>query len=328
MSEDEQRHFQIPEEDAGERLDKAVARLVPDMSRGRLQALIAEGRLSGADGPVTEASHRLKGGEAFTLSVPPPVPAEPEPQEIPLDLIFEDEHLLIVNKPAGLVVHPAPGNREGTLVNAVLAHCGDELPGINGVERPGIVHRIDKDTSGLLVVAKTEPAQISLQKQFAAHTIERQYTAYVWGIPRPATGTIEGDIGRSPTNRRKMAIVTQGGRHALTHYDLDTPFKDMASRLTCTLETGRTHQIRVHLTTKGHPLLGDPLYGKGRQTLRRGLDESLVAAISALPGQALHAGFLGISHPISGEDMSFEAPLPDYLQELDCQLRAFANTHA
>jgi 23S rRNA pseudouridine1911/1915/1917 synthase len=302
--------------EAGERLDKALALLMPEMSRARLQALIAQGRLTAtATGkPEQDASRKVHAGEAFTLSVPPPRAAEPEPQDIALDIVFEDADLIVVNKPIGLVVHPAAGNWDGTLVNALLAHA-DDLSGIGGVERPGIVHRIDKDTSGLLVVAKSERAHKSLSEQFAEHSIERVYTAFVWGVPRPLSGTIEGAIGRSPTNRRKMAI-TRTGKPAITHYKTIATYGDLAVRLECRLETGRTHQIRVHLTARTHPLIGDPLYGKGRRTLRRDLPDSLVRAIESLPGQALHAGRLGFTHPASGERLSFKAELPPPLKDL------------
>ena len=308
--------------EAGERLDKALASLLPDMSRARLQALIAEGRLSvePRGDPEKDASRKVRLGEAFTLSVPPPRPAEPVPQHMALDIVFEDVDVIVVNKPTGLVVHPAAGNWDGTLVNALLAHA-DDFPGIGGVERPGIVHRLDKDTSGLLVVAKSERAHKSLSEQFAEHSVERVYTAFVWGLPRPPSGTIEGAIGRSPTNRRKMAIV-RTGKPAVTHYKTVTAYGDLAARIECRLETGRTHQIRVHLTSRTHPLIGDPLYGKGRRALRRDLPEALVRAIESLPGQALHAGRLGFAHPATGERLTFEAELPVSIKDLSEALAA------
>jgi len=314
--------LEVPRELAGERLDKALAVLLPELSRARLQALIAEGRLVAPGAGKTEhmLSRKVQAGEKFVLRIPPPRAAEPKPQDIALDVVFEDADLIVINKPSGLVVHPAAGNWDGTLVNALLAHA-DDLSGIGGVERPGIVHRIDKDTSGLLVVAKTERAHKSLSEQFASHSIERAYTAFIWGVVRPPSGTIEGAIGRSPTNRRKMAIV-RTGKPAITHYRTTAAYGDLAARLECRLETGRTHQIRVHLSSRTHPLLGDPLYGKGRRTLRRDLPERLIRAIESLPGQALHAGRLGFSHPATGEALCFEAELPSQLKELDEALAA------
>lgn len=309
----------IPAELEGERLDKSLAKLLTDMTRARLQALMAEGHLTENGSTVTDASRKVKTGERFTLTVPPPRAAQPQAQAIPLDIVYEDPDLMVINKPADLVVHPAAGNWDGTLVNALLAHCGSTLPGINGIERPGIVHRLDKDTSGLIVVAKTERAHKSLSKQFAAHSIERLYTAFVWGIPRPAAGRIEGAIGRSPTNRRKMAL-TRAGKPAVTHYRTIAAYGDLAAKIECRLETGRTHQIRVHLASRTHPLIGDRLYGKGRQALRRGLPDSLVEAIESLPGQALHAGALGFTHPASGQKMHFSSKLPSYLKALEASL--------
>jgi len=309
--------LRITEGEAGERLDKALATLLPELSRARIQALIAEGRLSDSSGAATtDASRKVKAGESYRLTVPPPVPAEPQAENIALDIVYEDKDLIVINKPVGLVVHPAAGNWEGTLVNALLAHCGGMLPGIGGVERPGIVHRIDKDTSGLIVVAKSERAHRGLSEQFAAHTIERIYTAFVWGVPRPPSDRIEGALGRSPTNRRKMALV-RGGKPAVTHYRTLARYGDLAAKIECRLETGRTHQIRVHLTSRTHPLIGDPLYGKGRRALRRDLPDRLTAAIEALDGQALHAGVLGLSHPSTGEQLRFESELPSSLKALE-----------
>lgn len=315
-------NLKISAAEAGERIDKALTSLLPDMSRARLQALMAEGRLmaEATGAPEKDASRKVRAGEAFTLSVPPPRAAEPEPQDIALDIVFEDADLIVINKPVGLVVHPAAGNWDGTLVNALLAHA-DDLSGIGGVERPGIVHRIDKDTSGLLVAAKSDRAHKGLSEQFAAHSIERVYTAFVWGVPRPPSGTIEGAIGRSPTNRRKMALV-RTGKPAITHYKTIAAYGDLAARLECRLETGRTHQIRVHLTSRTHPLIGDPLYGKGRRTLRRDLPEPLVCAIESLPGQALHAGRLGFTHPATGKRLVFDAELPSPLKDLSEALAA------
>jgi 23S rRNA pseudouridine1911/1915/1917 synthase len=310
----------IPETLAGERLDKALAGLMPDFTRARLQALIAQGAVSSAGAALTDASKKLRGGETITVRVPPPIPAEPIAQAIPLAIVYEDADLLVIDKPVGLVVHPAAGNRDGTLVNALLAHVED-LSGIGGVERPGIVHRLDKDTAGLIVVAKSERAHQGLAKQFAAHTIERVYTAFVWGVPSPRAGRIEGAIGRSPVNRRKMAM-TRGGKPAVTHYKTLAAYGDLAAKLECRLETGRTHQIRVHLTARTHPLIGDPLYGKGRRSLRRDVEAALTDALAGLAGQALHAGVLGFKHPSTGRIMRFTSPLPAPLQALEAALES------
>lgn len=310
----------IPAEMKGERLDKALAKLLPDLTRARLQALIAEGMVDDGSRALVEPAAKLKGGETVHVHVPPPEPALPQAQEIPLDVVYEDEHLIVIDKPVGLVVHPAAGNRDGTLVNALLAHVED-LPGIGGTLRPGIVHRLDKDTAGLIVVAKTDRAHQSLAKQFAAHTIERVYTAFVWGVPNPRAGTIEGAIGRSPVNRRKMALV-KTGKPAVTRYRTLAAYKDVAAKVECRLETGRTHQIRVHLTSRTHPLIGDPLYGKGRRALRRDLEAALGPALEGLAGQALHAGVLGFAHPATGKPLRFERPLSAALQALEAALAA------
>ncbi len=284
--------LEVPGELAGERLDKALATLLPELSRARLQALISEARLTTlATGKAEQdASRKVQARERFMLRIPPPRAAEPKPQDIALDIVFEDKDLIVINKPIGLVVHPAAGNWDGTLVNALLAHA-DDLSGIGGVERPGIVHRIDKDTSGLLVVAKSERAHKGLSEQFAEHSIERTYTAFVWGVPRPPAGTIEGAIGRSPTNRRKMAIVRwrQSPQSPIT--EPPPPMAIWPRASSAAWRPGRTHQIRVHLTSRTHPLIGDPLYGKGRRTLRRDLPEPLVRAdrIAFRPGFARRA---------------------------------------
>ena len=257
-----------------------------------------------------DPAQRVQPGQHFWVVLPEPADAVPAAQVIPLAIRFEDEHLIVVDKPAGLVVHPAPGNPEGTLVNALLAHCGDSLAGIGGVRRPGIVHRLDKDTSGLLVVAKTELAHRALSRDFAGRRIERAYSAFVWGVPVPTTGEISGNIGRSPRNRKKMAVVPEGrGRSAVTRYRVERRYVDHAALIECRLLTGRTHQIRVHLSHAGHPLIGDPVYGtrSGRAAARLG---PAGAAISAFPRQALHARLLGFTHPATGENLRFESPLP------------------
>ncbi|MBV9510856.1 MAG: RluA family pseudouridine synthase [Caulobacteraceae bacterium] len=300
---------------AGERLDKALAAVLPDLSRARLQALIADGALSLDGKTVTSASHKAVPG-AYQLLVPPPAPAEPEPQNLPLTVLYEDAHLIVVDKPAGMAAHPAPGSERGTLVNALLHHCGSSLSGVGGVARPGVVHRLDKDTSGVMVAAKSDAAHAGLSALFAAHDIERVYLALTRGAPTPARGTIEGRIGRSSADRKKMAVLRSGGREAVTHYAVEARFgpaeRPLAARVACRLETGRTHQIRVHLASKGAPVLGDPLYGAGSPAAP--VREAIKAA--GLARQALHAAVLGFVHPITGEALRFETPPPRDMADL------------
>ena len=300
----------VAPEQASGRIDKVLADLLPEMSRARIQALIAEGRVSRDGAPVADASAKAQPGD-YRLEIPPPVAAEPQAEAIPLTVLFEDAHLIVVDKPAGMAAHPAPGSESGTLVNALLHHAGASLSGIGGVARPGIVHRIDKDTSGVVVVAKTDAAHQGLSALFAAHDIERLYIALTRGAPRGAArGTIEGAIGRSTADRKKMALVRTGGRHAVTHYAVERLFgpaeKPLAARVACTLETGRTHQIRVHLASVGAPCLGDPAYGSGPPAEK----VRLAIAAAGLARQALHAAVLGFRHPVTGEAMRFESPLP------------------
>lgn len=297
------------------RLDRALAISLPDISRARIQALIAEGRLRVDGKTESDASSKKLAGKSFELSLPPARPDKAQPQNIKLDIPFEDDHLLIVDKPSGLVVHPSAGHADGTLVNALLHHCAGRLSGIGGVERPGIVHRIDKDTSGLLVVAKTDAAHEGLAKLFAAHDIDRRYLAIVSGIPAPPAGIIRTQIGRSPSNRKKMAVLAEGqGRHAVTHFKTEEIFKKTAL-VSCTLETGRTHQVRVHMAHIGHPLIGDATYSNRQKTYRIGANQSVFAR------QALHAAHLGFIHPISGKKMMFDSNLPADIQELLSELR-------
>jgi 23S rRNA pseudouridine1911/1915/1917 synthase len=297
------------------RLDRALSEILPDLSRARVQALIAQGCLLIGGEPSADASSKKHAGRVFQLSVPPARPDKAQPQDIDLIIPYEDEHLLIVDKPSGLVVHPSAGHADGTLVNALLHHCRGSLSGIGGVERPGIVHRIDKDTSGLLVVAKTDAAHEGLAKLFAAHDIDRQYLAVVSGIPAPPAGTIATQIGRSTTNRKKMAVLHEGkGRHAVTHYRTQEIFAKTAL-VSCTLETGRTHQVRVHMAHIGHPLIGDATYSNRQKTYKIGLNQSTFAR------QALHAAHLGFIHPITGEKMQFDSNLPVDIQELLSELR-------
>ena len=304
-------HVSLGCDQAGWRLDRALAAAVPTLSRERLKVLIKSGALTP---PVRDPATKVRGGETFELAVPEPAPAHNEAQDIPLRIIFEDEHLLVVDKPAGLVVHPAAGNRDRTLVNALLHHCGDSLSGIGGVARPGIVHRIDKDTSGLLVVAKSDVAHEGLARQFAAHSIDRRYLAIVAGVPHIAGGSIDAPLARSTANRKKMAVITPRergtrGKHAVTHWKRLTILRD-AALVECRLETGRTHQVRVHMASIGHPLLGDQSYGGSGKTHRNLLKEL------AFHRQALHAAKLGFSHPVTRGKLSFTSDLPADMQEL------------
>jgi len=366
-----------------QRLDKALTGLLaarlPGLSRVRLQSLIAEGKVSLGGKTISDASRNAKAGEVYKISVPPAAPARPEAQKIKLEIVYEDKDLLVINKPVGMVVHPAPGNRDSTLVNALLAHCGKSLSGIGGVARPGIVHRLDKDTSGLIVVAKNDLAHKKLTEQFADRSLSRTYEAVVWGVPVPGNGSIRGNIGRHARDRKKMA-VTPKGREALTHYrvlevfslsdksipppvrgrsgggckNLDpSPAKtkgllrkpkfllplpqgernvtsldacasspqgqrNVASLIECKLSTGRTHQIRVHLAHKKHPVIGDPVYGKHAVSGHA----PVLKALQAFPRQALHAKDLRFIHPRSGEEMRFSAPLPKDMRDLLKKLRA------
>ncbi|MCF8707957.1 RluA family pseudouridine synthase [Rhizorhapis sp. SPR117] len=298
------------------RLDRALATLVPDVSRERFKALILEGNvtLSGRKA-ITDPSARVSEGQCYEIAVPPPVVAQAVPQDIPLVIAYEDEYLIVIDKPTGLVVHPAAGNADGTLVNALLHHCRGQLSGIGGVARPGIVHRIDKDTSGLLVVAKTDKAHEGLAAQFAAHTIDRRYAAIVSGRPSPSAGTVNAWIGRSPSDRKKMAIQHEGrGKHAITHYKV-TEMLNEAALIECRLETGRTHQVRVHMAHIGHALLGDPVYGRPRKA-HRPILETL-----GFRRQALHAARLGFIHPVNSNALVFQSEIPDDMQELLRQLR-------
>ncbi len=312
--------------EAGERVDRCLAAIRPDLSRSRIKLLIEQGNLrkAGAAGEtaqtINEASYRVKPGDALELTVPAPEAAEPQGQAIALNIVYEDRDLIVVDKPAGMVVHPAPGNPDNTLVNALIAHCGESLSGIGGVKRPGIVHRIDKDTSGLIVAAKNDAAHQALSEAFAAHTIEREYRCLVWGLASPKAGTIEGPIGRHATDRKRMAIVRKGGKPAVTHYRTLTVYGLGASEVACNLETGRTHQIRVHLAAIGHPLIGDPVYGKVTAARRSTLPPAAAAAAKAFPRQALHAAVLGFTHPRTGKKLRWESPLPADFEALKAAL--------
>ena len=294
---------------SGLRLDRALAEMVPQLSRERVKALIASGHVADANGKASlDPARKALDGQAFSLALPPPTPLGNEAQPIDLVIAYEDDDLIVVDKPAGLVVHPAAGHFDGTLVNALLHHCAGQLSGIGGVARPGIVHRIDKDTSGLIVAAKTDAAHEGLARQFAAHSIDRRYKAIVVGRPNPSDGKVDAPIGRSPANRKKMAIVS-GGKRAVTHYRTLRPLRDGAL-VECRLETGRTHQVRVHMASIGHALLGDGVYSKPIRTHR-----ALLETIN-FRRQALHAARLGFIHPVTSIALSFESEMPADMQEL------------
>ncbi|MGP1353150.1 MAG: RluA family pseudouridine synthase [Parasphingopyxis sp.] len=301
----------IAAEADGWRLDRALAAALPQLSRERLKKLIAAGHVRNADGShARDPKSAVQKGQNFTVSVPEPEPAKAVPQDIPLDIVFEDEHLIVVDKPAGLVVHPAAGNADGTLVNALLHHCAGRLSGIGGVARPGIVHRIDKDTSGLMVAAKTDKAYEGLAKQFAAHSIDRVYKAIVYNLVNKSEDKIETNLARSPQNRQKMAVVEPPrGKHAITHYKRIQALNN-ATLIECRLETGRTHQIRVHMAHIGHSLVGDPVYGRPKPALKDVLKRL------DFNRQALHAARIGFIHPVTSNALAFDSELPVDIQEL------------
>ncbi|MGL4637566.1 MAG: RluA family pseudouridine synthase [Beijerinckiaceae bacterium] len=318
--------FTIDADTAGERLDKTLAKLAPDLSRTRIQALADEGHISLNGKSDMALSRKLAVGDVLVLVRPEPVSPIPLGEDIPLNVVYEDDHLIVINKPAGLVVHPAGGHETGTLVNALIAHCGETLSGIGGVKRPGIVHRLDKDTSGLMVVAKNDATHKALSEQFADHgrtgPLERSYIAFVWGKPGRQGGEIRTQIDRSVSNRERMAVApADKGRLAITHFEVAETYegidgRPLVSQVICHLETGRTHQIRVHMTSIGHPLLGDDLYGGGYKTKANHLAPKAQAALNALGRQALHAEVLGFEHPATGETMRFESELPDDMAAL------------
>ena len=312
----------VDADSAGERLDRLLSRRFSDVSRQRFQRLIADGHVRVNGETIVEPRHRVKGGSAIVVDLPEPIEATPAGEAIPLDVVYEDAHLLVIDKPAGLVVHPAAGHRTGTLVNALIAHCGASLSGIGGERRPGIVHRLDKDTSGLMVIAKTDAAHRSLSEQFQAHgrdeRLVRAYQAVVWGKPERAQGRIEAPLGRDGSNRQKMAIRPRDGRPAATRYRVLRTFPQPGdpTLVECRLETGRTHQIRVHMASEGHPLLGDDTYGRGFASSARNLRPPARAALEALGRQALHATVLGFEHPATAKPMLFESSLPDDVASL------------
>ena len=327
------------EDEAGERVDRFLAGQLSPLSRSRIKSLIKEGAATCDGTPLGDPNASVQAGSVYALTVPDPRPAAPEPQDIALDILHEDADLIIVNKPAGMAVHPAPGSWDGTLVNALLHHCKGELPGIGGVERPGIVHRLDKHTTGVMVVAKTEAAHRGLSPLFAEHDIDRVYMAMTRGAPRPLSGTVEAPIARATGDRKKMAVprgvMPESARDATTHYKTLETFGLLekgtglpaAALIECRLETGRTHQIRVHLSHIGAPLIGDDVYGRHRGVKAFGSGEAFVAATKAargFPRQALHAAVLGFVHPVTGEQVRFEAPLPEDMAGLMELLRAMA----
>ncbi|PTV94322.1 ribosomal large subunit pseudouridine synthase D [Rhodobacter aestuarii] len=335
-------HIEIGENPA-DRLDKALAALVPEeaaLSRSRLAKLIAEGAVTRDGTPVTEIKAKVVPGEVYTIALEPPRAVETVAQDIPLTVLWEDDDLIVIDKPAGMVVHPAPGSEDGTLVNALLHHFGGNLSGIGGEARPGIVHRIDKDTSGLLVVAKSDRAHHGLAAQFEKHTVHRQYSALVYGVPSAADPRLRGirgvsfeggnilkitsQLARHPTDRQRQAVLFSGGRHAVTRARVVEEFAGVASLVDCWLETGRTHQIRVHMSHVGHGLVGDPTYGGKRKLPVRIIGEAAAQAVASFPRQALHAATLGFTHPVTGEELSFTSPLPADFEALQAILRAGA----
>ncbi len=298
-----------PEEDEiGKRIDVYISSFRDDLSRSQVQKLIENGKIT-INGKETKNNYKLRKNDIIEIEIPDPEPLDIVPEDIPLDICYEDKDIIIINKPQGMVVHPAPGHYSGTIVNAIMYHCGDDLSGINGCMRPGIVHRIDKDTSGIIVIAKSDSAHKSLAEQLACHSITRKYYAIVTGNLKEDTGTIDKPVGRNPKDRKKMAVV-EGGRRAVTHYKVLERFGSKYTLIEAQLETGRTHQIRVHLASIGHPLLGDTVYGSEKQPFK-------------LQGQVLHAKVLGFIHPSTGEYVEFESPLPEYYEKLILKLRNF-----
>lgn len=316
----------VTDEQKGLRLDKFLFyqgqnEHSKNLSRSQIQRLIKNGFVTCEENEIYDCAFSVKSGDVFQIEIPAPEEADPEPENIPLDIIYEDNDLIVVNKPAGMTVHPAAGAFHGTLVNALLWHCRDNLSGIGGVKRPGIVHRIDKETSGLLVVAKNDLAHQNLSKQFFDHSIQRTYFAVTYDVPNPVAGTITGNIGRSHYDRKKMALLTTGGKHAVTHYKTVEAFKKFAALVQCNLETGRTHQIRVHLSGMGCALIGDKVYQKNHKSALK-IPTDLKSYLADFPRQALHAATLGFVHPRTGETLNFNSDFPADFKELLEKLRA------
>ncbi|UPY38322.1 RluA family pseudouridine synthase [Sediminicoccus sp. KRV36] len=313
------------EADHGQRVDRFLAERIGNLSRSRVKALIEDGHVTRDGEPLAEPAQAVRPGSLYRVAPPPPAPARPAAQAMALDILYEDAHLIVLDKPAGLVVHPAPGNLDGTLVNALLAHAGEELEGIGGEKRPGIVHRLDKDTSGIMVVAKTQQAHQILSEAFAARDLDREYLALVWGLPKPPAGEIEAAIGRHATDRKRMAVVeprargvargemagASAGKHAVTRYSTEQSFHGALALMRCKLMTGRTHQIRVHLAHIGHPLVGDPVYLRRIPAVSKTLEPGLRDPLLAFPRQALHATSLGFVHPVTRKNLSFRSAPPE-----------------
>ncbi len=321
--------FTVPEGTPPGRFDKALSDLCEDHSRARLKILIEEGAVKVNGAALTNPKAKIESGDVIELTLPPLEDAVPKAENIPLEIIYEDDDLLVVNKQAGLTVHPGAGQKDGTLVNALLYHCGDSLSGIGGVVRPGIVHRIDKETSGLMVVAKNDKAHRGLTEQLTDRSLSRAYAAFVWKVPSPIKGVVDAPIGRHKTQRVKMAVFGAAARAARTHYLVKEPYGAAAAKIECRLESGRTHQIRVHMMHLKHPLLGDPLYGLAAQNQgvilnKEGADEAVKQAILDFPRQALHAGQIGFVHPVSGAEMSFSSELPEDLINLENHLKTIS----
>ena len=306
----ERHEFRAPQEAAGQRADRFLADAIGSLSRSRVKALIVEGHASRDGAPLKEPAEAIRPGALYALEIPTAIPALPEAQAIPLHILYEDRDLIVLDKPAGLVVHPAPGNLDGTLVNALLAHAGDDLPGIGGEKRPGIVHRLDKDTSGVMVAAKSELAMRRLSESFAERDLERHYLALSWGLPEAMEGEVNTPIGRHPADRKRMAVVERGGKPAMTLYKVLRSWGTACALVSCRLMSGRTHQIRVHMAHIGHPLVGDPVYLRRTPAAARGLAPTVRDALLAFPRQALHAASLGFRHPISGQALHFESSPP------------------
>jgi 23S rRNA pseudouridine1911/1915/1917 synthase len=325
MPEPDPLRLTAPDDAAGQRADRFLADTIGTLSRSRVKTLIEAGRVWRDGVLMTAPAEPVRAGSEYVLQQPEVVDATPRPQSIPFTILYEDADLLVLDKPAGLVVHPAPGNEDGTLVNALLAHCGSSLPGIGGERRPGIVHRLDRDTTGVMVVAKTELSLAALGTAFATRDLERSYLALVWGLPTPGAGEINLPVGRDPRDRKRMAVVTRGGKTALTHYRTQRSFAGAVSLVECRLATGRTHQIRVHLSHAGHPVVGDPIYLRRIPAASRGLADPPRRLLLDFPRQALHAETLGFRHPRTGAEMRFSsAPPPDFMTLLDALAQTMA----